>query len=170
MSLRATIRPECPEDMEVIARVTERAFRLHPQSSHTEQLIIQALRRAGALSVSLVAEVNGQVVGHIAFSPVHIEDGSQHWFGLGPVAVVPELQSQGIGQALVNAGLAALRARGAQGCVVLGEPEFYGRFGFRSRTECKLEGVPEEYFQSLAFGSQAATGKVIYHEAFRFQG
>ena len=160
------VRPEQSEDIVPITRVTELAFRTLPHSEQTEHFIIMALRRAGALSVSLVAERDAQVVGHIAFSPVDISDGSEHWYGLGPVAVLPELQHQCIGKTLINSGLSALHALGAAGCVVLGEPSYYGCFGFKSRSECVFDGVPQEYFQSLAFGQHSAAGKVTYHEAF----
>ena len=169
MPYSVVIRSELPDDAPAISRITQLAFESSPHSSHTEQFIIQALRQADVLSLSLVAEVGSQVVGHIAFSPVQITDGSQQWYGLGPLAVAPELQRQGIGTALVNAGLAALRVRGAEGCVVLGEPQFYRRFGFRSRPECVLEDVPEKYFQSQSFGPRAAIGKVTYHQAFSAQ-
>ena len=164
------IRPERPADVAAITRVVESAFLSHPHSDQTEHLIILALRHAGALSVSLVAQREAEVVGHIAFSPVQISDGSAHWYGLGPVAVLPQLQHQGIGKALINRGLAAVRALGAQGCVVVGAPDYYGRFGFKHRSECIFEGVPPEYFQSLTFGQHSAAGKVTYHEAFRAKG
>lgn len=170
MSISVTVRMERPGDVLAISRITELAFRSNSHSSHTEQFILDELRRGGALSVSLVAEVAARIVGHIAFSPVRITDGSKHWVGLGPVSVTPKLQGQGIGQTLVHAGLAALRAIGAEGCVVLGEPSFYGRFGFSSRPECVLEGVPRDYFLSLSFGKHFAAGTVTYHEAFGTQG
>jgi putative acetyltransferase len=170
MPLSVTIRPEQPSDAAAISHVTELAFRSHPHSSHTEQFIIEALRRSGALSLSLVAEVEARIVGHIAFSPVSISDGSQRWYGLGPVSVTPELQGQGIGQALINSGLSTLRTLNAEGCVLLGEPGFYERFGFSNRPECLLEGVPQEYFLSLTFGKHSAAGKVTYHAAFSAQG
>lgn len=160
------IRPEKPDDVAAITRVTELAFRLHAHSDQTEHFIILALRKAGALTVSLVAEKAGQVVGHIGFSPVQVSDGSADWYGLGPVAVLPDLQRQGIGKSLINSGLSALRSRGASGCVVLGDPNYYERFGFKMRPECILQGVPPEYFQSLAFGPHFAVGIVTYHEAF----
>lgn len=116
------IRLEQPEDFVAITRVNELAFKSVPHSEQTEHFIVLALRNAGALSVSLVAERSNQVVGHVAFSPVQFSDGSIGWYGLGPVAVIPELQHQGIGKALINSGLASLRSVGASGCVVLGDP------------------------------------------------
>lgn len=170
MSLDSTIRPERPDDIEAISTITEMAFRTCPYGNHTEQFIILALRRAGALSVSLVAELDSQVTGHIAFSPVEISDGSPDWYALGPVSVLPELQGQGIGKALIHAGLDALRGLGAQGCVLVGDPGFYGRFGFLSRPELTMDGVPQEVVQSLAFVEHLATGKIVHHAAFSANG
>jgi putative acetyltransferase len=170
MSPDAIIRPERPDDIEAISTITELAFRSCPYGDHTEQFIIEALRRAGALSVSLVAELDTQVAGHIAFSPVEISDGSPDWYALGPVSVVPKLQGQGIGKALANAGLAALRGLGAKGCVLVGEPGFYGRFGFRSRPELTMDGVPQEVVLSLAFGEHSPTGTIVHHAAFNAHG
>jgi putative acetyltransferase len=114
------IRNETRPDIEAISEVTENAFRTLPFSSHTEQFIINALRDANALTISLVAEVDGRVVGHIAFSPVTISDGSPNWYGLGPVSVLPEYWKQGVGSALVNEGLSRLKALGAKGCALVG--------------------------------------------------
>lgn len=163
------VRPEQPEDVHAIGYVTEQAFRSSPHSSQTEHFIVAALRRASALSVSLVAVRGPELVGHIAFSPVCIADGSTGWYGLGPVSVLPEYQGRGVGSELVKRGLESLKAMGAAGCVVLGEPEFYGRFGFVSQSDYIFEGVPQEYFQVLAFGGSAA-GTVTYHDAFNATG
>jgi len=159
------IRQELSRDIAAIFDVTELAFR-RPDKQPYEQFIIQELRRSNALSLSLVAELDARIVGHVAFSPVQISDGSMQWFGLGPIAVTPDMQRQGIGRALIEAGLAALRDRGAAGCVVLGSPKFYGRFGFNHRPDCILDGVPPHHFQSLTFGGRPAVGKVSYHGAF----
>lgn len=170
MPPHTTIRAERPADVAAIAEITREAFRSQPYSSHTEHFIINALRSSNALSISLVAERDGQVVGHIAFSPVKVSDGSQGWYGLGPVAVMPEFQGQGIGRALVERGLAALQEFGARGCILLGEPAFYGRFGFRNNKELVLKGVPQDYFLALAFGEEVVRGQVTYHEAFDARG
>lgn len=161
------IRPEQPNDIPAVTQITQQAFQNHPHSHQTEHLIILALRSAGVLAISLVADQETQIVGHIAFSPVQISDGSPHWYGLGPVAVRPDLQRQGIGKALIHQGLATLRSRGAAGCVVLGEPSYYSRFGFKSLPDCILEGVPSPYFQVLSFGDYVPRGTVTYHAAFR---
>jgi putative acetyltransferase len=160
------IRPECQDDESAISEVTRQAFLSHPYSSHTEHFIVQALREANALTISLVAERFGHIAGHIAFSPVAISDGTLGWFGLGPVSVLPSLQKQGIGGALIKLGLSLLRERGAAGCVLLGEPPLYGRFGFTNHPTLVLPAVPQEFFLALAFGSVIPQGVVTYHAAF----
>ena len=163
---KTIIRKEQSGDEASIGEVTRAAFHDHPHSNQTEHLIVDALRRAGVLAISLVAERSSEVVGHIAFSPVTITDGSSGWYGLGPVSVLPALQGQGIGQELVRAGLTELRALGARGCVLLGEPAYYGRFGFANSSALQLPGVPQEYFLALQFDTAHAFGEVIYHPAF----
>ena len=102
---KVLIRSETNADVSVIAEVTVAAFKTLAISNHTEQFIIAALRAAKALTVSLVAEMDGRIVGHIAFSPVTISDGSPSWYGLGPVSVSPECQRRGIGSALIQEGI-----------------------------------------------------------------
>jgi putative acetyltransferase len=121
------------------------------------------LRKANALTISLAAEQSGQVVGHIA-SPVTISDGTSGWFGLGPVSVFPPVQIRGIGRALIEHGLSLLRERGAAGCVLLGKPPFYQRFGFANKSRLVLFGAPQEFFLALSFGSGSPQGEVTYPE------
>ena len=163
---RMTIRNETPADIDAITDVTTEAFKAPPYSSHTEQLIVLALRAAGALTISLVAELEGRVVGHIAFSPVSISDGSAGWFGLGPVSVVPELQREGIGSALVNEGLGRLRALHAKGCFLVGNAAYYGRFGFRNGVGLVYGDAPAEVSLALALDGPIPQGTVTFHEAF----
>ena len=165
-----TIRPETPSDEDSIEQVTRRAFLTHPYSHQTEQFIIRALRADHALSVSLVAEDAGRIVGHIAISPVSVDDGSGGWYGLGPISVEPDLQRRGIGRYLMEKGLAELRKFGANGCVLVGDPAFYSRFGFANDPALVLEGVPKEFFLSLSFGTSSAHGNVQFHSAFRAEG
>ncbi len=161
------IRPERPEDVADIRYITEAAFLPTEHASGTEADIIDALRAAGALTISLVAIEDEELIGHVAFSPVTVDGRSVDWYGLGPVAVRPDSQGQGVGQELIRKGLARLEELGAQGCVVLGEPDYYGRFGFEAVPSLELPGVPPEYFQCLALGGhRTPTGKVAYHEAF----
>lgn len=160
-----TLREEAPGDEAAIARVVARAFEGAPHASGTEGRIVAALRAAGALTLSIVAVEGGEIVGHAAFSPVEIE-GQTLWFGLGPVAVIPECQASGIGTRLIRHGLNLLTARGAAGCVVLGEPGFYGRFGFEQDPALTFPGPPAEYFQRLVLTGDAPSGVVRYHPAF----
>ena len=105
MNPKVVIRNETDADVSAIAEVTVAAFKTLEISNHTEQFIIASLRAAEALTVSLVAEVDGRVIGHIAFSPVTILDGTQNLYGLGPVSVLPAYKRQGIGKALIREGL-----------------------------------------------------------------
>lgn len=164
------IRPETPADVSAIAEVTVAAFRGLAFSSHTEQFILSALRAADALTISLVAEAEGRVAGHIAFSPVRLSDGTPDWYGLGPVSVLPEMQRQGIGRALIEAGLSRLRARNARGCCLVGHPGYYTRFGFHNVQGLVCEGVPADVFFALAFDGQVPQGVVEFHEAFKADG
>lgn len=162
-----TIRPETPSDEAAIEQVTRRAFLSHPYSHQTEQFIIRALRADHALSVSLVAVDDDRIVGHIALSPVVTSDGSAGWYGLGPISVEPEWQGRGIGRALMEMGLAELRKIGANGCVLVGDPAFYVRFGFANNPALTLEGVPKEFFLSISLGTSSAHGNVQFHSAFQ---
>ena len=160
------IRPEQVGDAEAIRAVTTAAFAGAPHSSGTEADIVDALRSAGDLTLSLVAMDAGEVVGHVAFSPVTIGGRAAGWFGLGPVAVRPDRQGAGVGRALIEAGLGQLRGLGAAGCVVLGEPGYYGRFGFEADPRLTYDGAPAPYFQRLAFGGEVPEGKAAYRPAF----
>src|SRR5688572_15553777 len=149
--IRWTVREERPGDEAAIHRVTEAAFANHPHSEGTEPAIVDALRGAGDLTLSLVAEVDGAVVGHVAFSRAILANGAHGWQALGPISVDPDWQHQGIGRALIEAGASHWRAAGMQGIVLLGSPDLYGRFGFERGTPLYIEGPLTEYFQVLAF-------------------
>lgn len=164
------IRSETDADAGAISEVTVAAFKTMEISNHTEQFIITALRAAKSLTVSLVAEVHGRVVGHIAFSPVAMSGGARNWYGLGPVSVLPEYQRQGIGKALVQEGLSRLRNMDAQGCCLVGHPGYYKKFGFRNMPGLVLEGVPQEFFFALSFDGSAPQGTVTFHDAFKANG
>ena len=167
MNPKIVIRDETAEDAGVITEVTVAAFKTLEISNHTEQFIIAALRAAGALTLSLVAEVEGRVIGHIAFSPVTISDGTRNWYGLGPVSVLPAYQRQGVGKALIREGLARLKTMNAQGCCLVGHPDYYRKFGFGNMPGLVLEGVPQEVFFALSFDGQTPQGTVAFHEAFK---
>jgi putative acetyltransferase len=170
MNAKIVVRDETNADGGAITDVTIAAFKTLEVSNHTEQFIIEALRAAGSLSVSLVAEVDGRVVGHIAFSPVTISDGTQDWYGLGPVSVLPPYQRQGIGKALIHEGLSRLKGMQARGCCLVGHPEYYRKFGFDNVRELVHEGVPPEVFLALSFDGKTPRGTVTFHEAFKADG
>jgi putative acetyltransferase len=161
------IRDEVDGDHETVRSVTSRAFDGHPHSSGGEAALVDMLRTAGALSLSLVSEDEGGIVGHIAFSPVEIGDGSiGGWHGLGPLSVRPDKQGRGIGSELVAEGLRRLQDKGAKGCVLVGEPGYYSRFGFEPCPRLVFAGVPPEYFLCRWIDGPLPQGKVRYHQAF----
>ena len=162
------IRPESPTDVDAIREINIAAFRVHPVSHQTEHLIVDALRESGALEVSLVAHLGERAVGHIAFSRAQV-GSSDECYLLGPVAVLPDSQGNGIGSALVSAGFGELRLRGAAGCVLVGDPGFYERFGFRSLPGLTYEGVPGEYVLGLSFGADSPLGQIHANEAFSIE-
>lgn len=167
-----TIRAQTTADHDAIDALTYAAFENHPHhapgATPTEHLIIRRLRAAGSLDLSLVAEINGQIVGHIAFSAVTISGENKHWYGLGPVSVCRKYQHKGIGSTLIRAGLAEYKSQGAKGIVLLGEPAYYARFGFKANPSLTFSGVPPEYFLSLSLDETKTrpTGDVTYHPAF----
>ena len=164
--MTVAIRNERPGDEADIAQVIAAAFETAPHRSGTETQIVDRLRDTGNLTESLVATADGAVVGHVAMSPVNLANPDAVWFGLGPVAVLPSSQGKGIGDALVRAALKQIMAGGADGCVVLGDPAYYGRFGFRADSRMTLANVPAEYFQVLPFGEEVPVGDVTYDPAF----
>jgi putative acetyltransferase len=170
MSTQIVIRNEIHDDACAITELTIAAFNTLEISNHTEQFVIEALRAAKALTLSLVAEVDGRVVGHIAFSPLTISDGTPHWYGLGPVSVLPEYQQQGIGKALIEEGLSRLKGLDAQGVCLVGHPDYYRKFGFKNVPGLVNEGVPQEVFFALSFDGQFPQGMVTFHEAFKADG
>jgi putative acetyltransferase len=164
------IRDEIDADAADIVEVTVAAFKTLAVSNHTEQFIIEALRAAKVLTVSLVAELNGKIVGHVAYSPVTIADGTPHWYGLGPLSVLPAYQRQGIGSALIREGLSRLQKLNASGCCLVGHPEYYRRFGFTHIAGLVLEGVPPEVFFALTLIAPPPQGTVHFHAAFMANG
>lgn len=160
------IRAERPEDADTIRSLTRAAFATAPHSSQTEAAIVDALRDAGALTLSLVAEDDGEILGHVAFSPVTVDGKDLGWYGLGPISVWPDRQGRGIGQALVRKGLEELRLLGAKGCVLVGDPAYYGRFGFVTDPRLTYGDIPAQYVQGLAFGDELPSGDIAFHEGF----
>jgi len=161
------IEPERPGDATAIGQLTTTAFAPMPFSDGDEARVIDALREAGALTISLVAiAADGELVGHVAFSPVRIDGQEGDWYGLGPVSVAPGLQGRGVGSALILDGLDRLRALKAGGCVLLGDPNYYRRFGFVSDPVLTYQGKPNRYFQHLVLAAPGRAGDVSFHPAF----
>ncbi|MHC8492990.1 GNAT family N-acetyltransferase [Thalassospira sp. SM2505] len=160
------IREETEDDFAAINALLASAFETAPHSQQTEHLIVDALRQSGKLTLSLIAEEDNELVGCIAFSPVLINGKKSDWYGLGPVAVTPDRQGMGIGSELIQSGIRHLRANDARGCVVLGEPNYYSRFGFATLPDLKLEGVPDEYFMARPLVDEIPQGMVEYDPAF----
>jgi len=170
MNQKIFIRDETDTDVGKITEVTIAAFKTLEISNPKEQFIIEALRAAKALTVSLVAEMDGHVIGHIAFSPVTISGGTPNWYGLGPVSVLPEQQRKGIGKALIQEGLSRLKNLDAQGCCLVGHPDYYRKFGFKNMPGLVYEGVPQEFFFALSFDGHTPQGIVTFHEGFKADG
>lgn len=162
-----TIRTETAADHAAIEQLTTAAFLTAAHASGTEAAIVRDLRAAGALALSLVAaDAGGEIVGHAGFSPVET-DMPGRWFGLGPLSVKPEQQRNGVGSALVRAGLTELADMEAAGVVLVGDPAYYGRFGFAAVSGLVCEGVPDLYVQALALGERPSTwSRIVFHPAF----
>ncbi len=161
-----TIQAECRADIDAIDALTRSVFQAHPFSEQNEHRIVHALRDAGALQLSLVAVLDGAVVGHAAFSPVSLNGTASTWCGLFPLSVAPAHQRRGIGSAMVRSGLRRLSDHGWTGCVVLGDAAYYHRFDFERHPGLGIAGVPSEHFMALAFAGAVPTGDVRYHPGF----
>lgn len=172
------IRKEEPADIDAIHKVTTAAFLNAPHTDYTEQFIVDALRKSEVLTISLVAEEQNKseeqvkIVGHVAVSPVTISDGTESWYGLGPISVHPDQQDKGIGLRLMKAAIEQLKHINAKGCVLLGDPDYYQRFGFEPKAGLILPDVPPEYFQALMIEedkllqNKVPQGEVVYHDSF----
>jgi putative acetyltransferase len=163
--LGVVIRRESIADRHAIHALTARAFSGLSFSDGTEPLVIDALRDARALTVSLVAVLHDTIIGHIAFSEV-ASPTRNGWFALGPVSVEPALQRRGVGTQLIEAGLRTIREQGAKGCVLLGDHGYYHRFGFRVARELAPPDYPSEHFQIVRFGDSCPDSPVAFHPAF----
>lgn len=163
------LRPECESDRGAIAAVITAAFAEAEHSGGNEAQIVERLRADGDLSVSLVAIEGREIVGHVAVSRVVIDGKDRrfgHWFGLGPVSVLPIRQKEGIGAMLIDLALETVAAKGAYGCVVLGDPEYYRRFGFRAGLGPTFPGAPDDFFMALPMAGRVPEGETRYAPAF----
>ncbi len=167
MTGTVTIGDERGEDADAIAALVTRAFEGHPHSSGTEAAIVDALRAAGALTVSLVArDEMGEPIGHVAFSPVLVDGRPSGWHALAPLSVEPGRQGSGIGGALVEEGLARLRRLGSQGCVLIGDPAYYARFGFKGTARLVVGEPMQPFLQTLVLSGEEPAGALAFHPAF----
>jgi putative acetyltransferase len=163
------IRPEKPSDREAVYAIHCAAF-----GGSAEAELANALRTAASPLVSLVAEIDSEVAGHILFSPAVMENHPEtKIMGLAPLGVLPGLQRRGVGSALIGAGLEACRAIGASAVIVLGYPDYYPRFGFVPSSRFGISSeydVPEEVFMVIELrpdGLAGRSGRVLYHEIFK---
>lgn len=173
------IRDEKPGDESAIREVTEQAFEGSEFGYNGEAGLIDELRSQNAATISLVAEVSDQIVGHILFSPATIErkDGLSKGFGLAPMSVLPEFQKQGIGSRLIKDGLEIVSESDCDFVIVLGHPEYYPKFGFApasaSNVVCEFEGIPDEAFMIRWFKQPASVDERVaakYHPVFSSLG
>lgn len=166
----AKIRFEKPEDIAFIHSVNEQAF-----GRVSEAKLVDTLRLACTDHLSLVADDNGSIIGHLMFTPVVVTDGKQKTEGMGlaPMAVLPSRQRQGIGTQLVDSGLRILKEKGCPFVIVLGHPEYYPRFGFQAASGCNIrtqwDGVPDEAFMILVMDHEAmqnVSGVATFRDEF----
>lgn len=158
------IRNETICDVPAISRLVTEALLMLAQSTGTEAGIVERLRAEGALALSLVAEEEGEVIGYLAASAARIgrQDG---WSLIGPLVVLPSRHRQGIGSALMTEALRRLRAT-SRGAALVGDPAYYGRFGFRAFPRLSVTGCPPEVVQALPFDGAEPRGELIHHPAF----
>lgn len=160
------IRSERFDDHQAIQDVTQRAFATMAYSDGDEQELIGRFRDAGVLALSLVAELDGRIVGQITLTPAQAADGRAGWYAIGPVAVEPDLKHQGIGSALIGSAIDWLNAQSAAGCVLVGNPAYYGRFGFRLFPELAPPGQPAQYYQILPLAVSEPDCIIAFHPLF----
>jgi putative acetyltransferase len=162
-----TIRPEAPGDIAIIHGVIQRAFTTQPHADGDEQDMVDRLRERGELTLSLVAVLPERgVVGHIGFSPVTISGAECNWFQMAPVSVEPDLHHQGIGSALIHAGVAQLTEQGANGIAVVGNPVYYERFGFAKVSRFGPKGNEAVFFRAMVLVGEEPAGELLYASAF----
>eukprot|EP00771_Trimastix_marina_P000489 gnl/Trimastix_PCT/1509.p1 GENE.gnl/Trimastix_PCT/1509~~gnl/Trimastix_PCT/1509.p1 ORF type:complete len:179 (+),score=12.25 gnl/Trimastix_PCT/1509:128-664(+) len=170
-SNQITILDETPDHIETIRTLQYRAFTNHPQhapgAEPTEHQIVDRLRTAGALTLSLVAMQEGIIVGHAALSPLTLNEDSASWLGLGPIGILPDQQRKGIGSQLMNECIRRCRAMSAiRGIVLIGDPAFYTRFGFRSYDKTTVPGIPQANVLALSLDGTEPEGIPSFHPAF----
>lgn len=170
------IRQETEKDYKLSEAVVEKAFENAEQSDHKEQILVDKLRRSDAFipELSLVAEYNKEIVGHIMLTKLFIknEDDIYESLALAPVSVLPEYQNKGIGSKLINQSLKIAKELGYKSVIVLGHDKYYPRFGFKPASIWGIKAqfdVPDEAFMALeleAGSLEDVTGSVVYSKEF----
>ena len=160
------LRREREADAAKIHAITDAAFRGMPYASGDEAAIVDRLRRSGGLALSLVALIDDDLIGHVAFSPAVAADGSAPWFALGPVSVRPDQQRQGVGSALIRRGLKLLADDNALGCILVGDPAYYQRFDFKLAPDNSPSQDYAPYFMLCRFAQTQPSGTLSFHDAF----
>ncbi|MEP3196282.1 MAG: N-acetyltransferase [Lentilitoribacter sp.] len=160
------ITDEQETDAQAIYDLTEIAFKPMAYSDGTEAPLVGKLRADGDLIISLVAMIDTRLVGHVAFSKVTINSSHNGWYGLGPISVHPDLQKQGIGGLLIKEGFARLKALGANGCALIGDPKYYKRFGFQNDGKLSYANVPKEAVMWISFHNEPPEGVLKFLPAF----
>lgn len=177
MNLTANIRKETPEDYQRVVELTERAFKTLPLSEGKEGMLVQNLRKSNSFipELSLVAEIEGKVVGHILFSPIIIDNGQQQFRSLvlAPVSVLPEFHHKGIGSQLILAGHQKAMELGYQSVILVGHPEYYPKFGYKRCSTWNIKSpidLPsDDVFMALELSEgslQGVTGTVVFPPEF----
>ena len=162
----ATIRPERQTDIPELRTRAISAFKDAPYLDGIEADIIDVLRETGHLFLSLVAEIDGAIVGNIVLSPITIDGKNCGWHGLGPLWVSTDARGKGIATALVAAGLEQSKQRGSKGCATVGDHGFYGRFGLQALAGLHLIGAPARNFLCLSHSDPHPTGEVVFQDVF----
>lgn len=165
--MSVSIRPEQAGDERAIRALTDAAFHSAPHADGDEGELVDKLREDGDLVLSLVAEnADRAIIGHIAFSPVKIEGASGEWYQLAPVSVIPSGQNAGIGSALIEEGIARLKGSGAHGIALVGNPDYYDRFGFSLNHSLTLSDKLDPFLQVLLLDGEMPSGKLVLAPAF----
>ena len=158
------VRDECPSDIPTIHEITVAAFATKAFGDGTEGDLIDSLRRDGDLTLSLVAEMDGLVVGQVSLSPATV-GSAEGWYGLGPVAVAPDHFKQGIGSTLIRTALGRLAEQGAAGVVLAGDPRYYSRFGFVNDGSVQYLDTDAKNVMYRTLNGPTATGAITFAPA-----
>ncbi|WP_319568517.1 GNAT family N-acetyltransferase [Cohaesibacter marisflavi] len=160
------IRKETAADFDAIMNVTLAAARQHQLGKQNGYFTLNELRKSGLVTLSLVAEVDGTIVGHVAFCPVRVSGGDKGWYALGPVSVLPECLSQGIRKALIAEGLEMLRQMHGKGVALVGDPDYFKPLGFMNAPEMASVKDMADEFLIMSFDNRMPYGRMEFPEGF----